>query len=37
MALVHGRPRQVVKNVEVSGEAVAQDVEDVSLAVVAGS
>lgn len=25
MALVHGRPRQVVKNVEVSGEAVAQD------------
>jgi hypothetical protein len=36
IALVHGRPRQVVKDVEVSWEAVAQDLEDVPLAVVAG-
>ena len=36
ITLVHGRPRQVMKDVEVSGEAVAQDVEDVPLAVVAG-
>ena len=36
IALVHGRPRQVMKDVEVSGKAVAQDLEDVPLAVVAG-
>ena len=36
ITLVHGRPRQVVKDVEVSWEAVAQDLEDVPLAVVAG-
>jgi len=33
---VHGRPREVVEDVEVGGEAVGQDLEDVPLAVVAG-
>jgi hypothetical protein len=36
MALVHGRPREVVKDIEVGGEAVGQDLEDVAFAVVAG-